>query len=615
MILCHRRWLRKRLQHQLEQQQETKATTPTTPTSSITVMRTPSNITTGRTHLFLFLLLQQILLLTAVEAHIYVEFRNDYAAPRIVSSVSYFDWKKEIQQPLSSSSSRPKSSSNDSSPSSSYLNGKEIYYANYKQPITSTTAVTTSSTSKSTKNYFPLNVNQVYVTDDDNASHQVDDDDDAGGDGGDSDEPDNTIMIVSSFDFDELTTYGRGQTALDNLSTSAQTFRATFIVLLLSGLDWKAKVQFWWSHCITYPSVANDAWSTLLGSNNQLNLKRYQRQRHITNSDNKNKNNNETLIGPFFVVVIDNDKDILHRIQTEKYVEQFGVDDESPLKGRTVTFRIAFCCIVLYLVFKVWTWMTKTKKNGLQNMISSIRQQQQQQQQQQFTSNPATEEAGTGDISFHFFSSEDLGRGQIREGPCSTTTVCHSNMKNFSTKKPSHDDYHRGNDNCCAICLGIMPKGTTVSILPCRHTFHPRCIDELLRQPVTTNNNNNNFYNSKQWCCPLCQFDLHQYFEERHQAQMNMFWEIGEAADADADAQVKERTVPRMMLVSRWLHRYSGNDTPPPTAWLSWRSSSTAIAVTGEMGDLELTVNNNDDNNNTHNHVTSNRCESGGVMI
>lgn len=76
------------------------------------------------------------------------------------------------------------------------------------------------------------------------------------------------------------------------------------------------------------------------------------------------------------------------------------------------------------------------------------------------------------------FTAEELGQGEICDGPS------------------SHE---------CAICLEAMPIGTTVRILPCRHSFHHECIVGWLNEDKHT--------------CPMCKFDLFQHFEEQKQAK------------------------------------------------------------------------------------------------
>jgi hypothetical protein len=76
------------------------------------------------------------------------------------------------------------------------------------------------------------------------------------------------------------------------------------------------------------------------------------------------------------------------------------------------------------------------------------------------------------------FTADELGQGEICEGPS------------------SHE---------CAICLEAMPIGTTVRILPCRHSFHHDCIVGWLNEDKHT--------------CPMCKFDLFQHFEEQKQAK------------------------------------------------------------------------------------------------
>ncbi|CAB9522632.1 Zinc finger, C3HC4 type (RING finger) [Seminavis robusta] len=71
---------------------------------------------------------------------------------------------------------------------------------------------------------------------------------------------------------------------------------------------------------------------------------------------------------------------------------------------------------------------------------------------------------------------------------------------------------------CCAICLEDMTPGTTkVCVLPCRHYFHPHCMDEWLSHASASH-----FHRGLQqitsccWC-PLCKYDLTQHCLEQQQ--------------------------------------------------------------------------------------------------
>ena len=60
----------------------------------------------------------------------------------------------------------------------------------------------------------------------------------------------------------------------------------------------------------------------------------------------------------------------------------------------------------------------------------------------------------------------------------------------------------------CAICLEPMPIGTSVRILPCRHAFHDKCI--------------NDWFKERQYTCPMCKFDMCQHIEEQREAKKSI---------------------------------------------------------------------------------------------
>jgi hypothetical protein len=120
------------------------------------------------------------------------------------------------------------------------------------------------------------------------------------------------------------------------------------------------------------------------------------------------------------------------------------------------------------------------------------------------------------------FTVDDLGQGVICEGPS------------------SHE---------CAICLETMPIGTTVRILPCRHSFHHECITGWLKE--------------EKYTCPMCKFDLSQHFEEQKQAKETM-------------------QLPRKSLSHRILQKSK--------AWRFCRTIETDDnQLLEQIGDLELT--------------------------
>jgi hypothetical protein len=125
------------------------------------------------------------------------------------------------------------------------------------------------------------------------------------------------------------------------------------------------------------------------------------------------------------------------------------IDDASPMKGRDLVVRV---CLYLVFLFSVYRWLS----NG--------------EAQRPQSSNPSSSLPPR-------FTGSELGQGVIQDGTTSQE---------------------------CAICLETMPAGTTVRILPCRHSFHHDCIVGWLDQDKDS--------------CPLCKFDLRQHFEEQRAA-------------------------------------------------------------------------------------------------
>lgn len=127
-----------------------------------------------------------------------------------------------------------------------------------------------------------------------------------------------------------------------------------------------------------------------------------------------------------------------------------GIDDAGRAKGSDVVAKALFYLIVCLVICK---WLCNTSQQGSSRDSSSMSQQ-----------SPPT------------IQGADLALGVIEEGS-------------------SHE---------CAICLDNMPVGSSVRVLPCRHSFHHDCIVGWFGQTKFT--------------CPLCKFDLRQHLEEQQTA-------------------------------------------------------------------------------------------------
>jgi hypothetical protein len=127
-----------------------------------------------------------------------------------------------------------------------------------------------------------------------------------------------------------------------------------------------------------------------------------------------------------------------------------GIDDASTAKGSDVVAKVLFYLIICIVICK-WLCNSQQESSG------------------DASRNPS--------MSQEPIQGVDLALGVIQEGA-------------------SHE---------CAICLDIMPVGTCVRVLPCRHSFHHDCIV--------------GWFGQRKHTCPLCKFDLRQHFEEQRIAQ------------------------------------------------------------------------------------------------
>eukprot|EP00544_Gedaniella_sp_CCMP2646_P008870 CAMPEP_0202490988 /NCGR_PEP_ID=MMETSP1361-20130828/8204_1 /ASSEMBLY_ACC=CAM_ASM_000849 /TAXON_ID=210615 /ORGANISM="Staurosira complex sp., Strain CCMP2646" /LENGTH=368 /DNA_ID=CAMNT_0049120975 /DNA_START=44 /DNA_END=1150 /DNA_ORIENTATION=- len=128
-----------------------------------------------------------------------------------------------------------------------------------------------------------------------------------------------------------------------------------------------------------------------------------------------------------------------------------GIDDASTAKGSDVVAKVLFYLIICIVICK---WLCNS--------------------QQESSGDPASRNPS---MSQEPIQGVDLALGVIQEGA-------------------SHE---------CAICLDIMPVGTCVRVLPCRHSFHHDCIV--------------GWFDQRKHTCPLCKFDLQQHLEEQRIAQ------------------------------------------------------------------------------------------------
>jgi Ring finger domain len=248
------------------------------------------------------------------------------------------------------------------------------------------------------------------------------------------------------------------------------------------------------------------------------NQKLPQLDHYLSNSTHANENG---VSEPFFVVIPPwfND-DFRSKLQPFLGTDDgFSFDDISFIKGSDLMAKIFMYAI---LAFCVGRWICKGHTHG------AIRH---SHRQTDDTQHP-----------FHLipFTSEDLGRGEIQS--------------------PTSDS-----PDCCVICLEAMPSGTSVCVLPCRHAFHPPCIDGwLLSNEFTwggTSNTSSGYY------CPLCKFDLRQHLIEHRAARE----ELSKMVQASS-------ILVRLDMACKWL-----GSTRHQQQVLLEQSQ-------GDGGDLELTV-------------------------
>ncbi|CAB9498530.1 RING finger domain protein [Seminavis robusta] len=227
-------------------------------------------------------------------------------------------------------------------------------------------------------------------------------------------------------------------------------------------------------------------------------------------------NNNQ-----FFFVVIPPrvQQDFMGTLQRGIY--DFSLDDVSSVQGQYLISCILFYGIMIAIVFK---WVSRGDV------------------QQSTADNDNNKEQH--DFQLLQFTSDDLGKGEIQN----------------SSEDPDQ----------CAICLEVMPTGTNVCVLPCRHAFHPVCVDRWLqqqRQPPEAEEEGtwDGTAENGRYACPLCKFDLRPHFLEYRAAQQ----------------ELPSRSSIRALLVTALRHHRQQSHQRQQVLLENSR---------GEGGDLELTV-------------------------
>jgi hypothetical protein len=143
------------------------------------------------------------------------------------------------------------------------------------------------------------------------------------------------------------------------------------------------------------------------------------------------------------------------------------IDDCSSIKGRDLVARV---CLFLVMLALAYRWLFSNANNNGDEAQRP---------------HPSSRPSSSLVIPPRSFTGSELGQGVIQDDNGTT---------------PSQHE--------CAICLETMPAGTTVRILPCRHSFHHDCIV--------------GWFDQKKYCCPLCKFDLRQHLEEHHRAAVEI---------------------------------------------------------------------------------------------
>ena len=107
---------------------------------------------------------------------------------------------------------------------------------------------------------------------------------------------------------------------------------------------------------------------------------------------------------------------------------------------------------------------------------------------------------------------------QAQASLTSRLTASSSSNQASSSHRPTH---HNNTSNTCSICTDDFSPSDAIRILPCRHKFHPPCVDPWLLREGT---------------CPLCRVDLRVDPGKEKQ--------VGDGADLEGAVASSSRVVP-----------------------------------------------------------------------
>jgi hypothetical protein len=68
-------------------------------------------------------------------------------------------------------------------------------------------------------------------------------------------------------------------------------------------------------------------------------------------------------------------------------------------------------------------------------------------------------------------------------------------MQSFKIDKFHKDKVNKGEEEKCSVCLSEFEDKEEIKILPCKHLYHPECIDIWLKKNST---------------CPVCKTDFNK---------------------------------------------------------------------------------------------------------
>lgn len=233
---------------------------------------------------------------------------------------------------------------------------------------------------------------------------------------------------------------------MDNVTRAADILSADIIILVLNHRTWKARLSFWWSHKLPESYLEASSRYFLVVVTPNAGKSKYFITKCFLDSPNYLKLTRTMLLELEDWVKMHDD----HASLLDSPYLIVGIDDASTAKGSDVVAKALFYLIICIVICK-WLCNSQQESSG------------------EPSRNPS--------MSQEPIQGVDLALGVIQEGS-------------------SHE---------CAICLDIMPVGTCVRVLPCRHSFHHDCIV--------------GWFGQRKHTCPLCKFDLRQHLEEQRIAQ------------------------------------------------------------------------------------------------